>query len=519
MGETLTQTGRKTLLPPLGLLTVAALLPPSWELRLADLNTRALTASDWLWADLVMITGMIIQRQGVLNLIHEARERGKITVVGGPYATALSHEVMEAGVDFLVRGECEHTMSHFLSKLELGQRGSIIEADQKPALTASPVPRFDLVTPADYLTMGIQTSRGCPFDCEFCDIVSLYGRKPRYKEPHQVIAELEALYRLGWRREVLISDDNFIGNLDHARAILTRLIPWMQNRGEPFNFWTQASVNLGQHKEMIDLLTAANFGFVFLGVETPDLEILSRAHKHQNVKNPMGQSLATINANGLNMVASFVLGFDGEQPGAGDRICEFVEELGIPIMMLNLLQPLPNTRLWERLKKEQRLLPQQTDGDFHRLQFNYLPSRPQEEILAEYVRAIDRLYEPSRYLSRAYRYFLAMRPTRRALGLQTGEEKTARNLTTKGVPSLRPRCQEWATLIEMIWRRGIRPSYRWQFWRQLLGIYRQNPSRLRLYLICCAMGEDFFALRENILKMGQGSLLPEGRRPALDPLA
>jgi radical SAM superfamily enzyme YgiQ (UPF0313 family) len=156
-----------------------------------------------------------------------------------------------------------------------------------------------------------------------------------------------------------------------------------------------------------------------LGVETPDPEILSRAHKYQNIKNPQGQSLAAINANGLSMVASFVIGFDGEQPGAGDRICDFVEELGIPIMMLNLLQPLPNTRLWKRLKKEQRLLPRQTDGDFHGLQFNYLPSRPREEILAEYVRAIDRMYEPSRYLARVYRYFLVMRPTRRALARQT----------------------------------------------------------------------------------------------------
>ncbi len=311
-----------------------------------------------------MITGMIIQRQGILNLMREARERGKIIVVGGPYATSLSQEVMEAGADFLVRGECEHTMSHLLSKLELGRRGSIIETDQKPALTASPVPRFDLAVLGDYLTMGIQTSRGCPFDCEFCDIVSLYGRKPRYKDPAQVIAELEALYRLGWRGEVFISDDNFIGNLDQARAILTRLIPWMQDRGEPFSFWTQTSVNLGQHQEMIDLLTAANFGYVFLGVETPDPEILNRAHKYQNLKNPLGQSLAAINANGLSMIASFVIGFDGEKPGAGDRICEFVEELGLPVMMLNLLQPLPNTRLWERLKKEQRLLPQQTDAGF-----------------------------------------------------------------------------------------------------------------------------------------------------------
>jgi hypothetical protein len=182
-------------------------------------------------------------------------------------------------------------------------------------------------------------------------------------------------------------------------------------------------------------------------------------------------------------------------------------------MMLNLLQPLPNTRLWERLKKEQRLLPQQTDGDFYGLQFNYLPSRPQEEIRAEYVRAIDRMYEPSRYLARAYRYFRTMRPTRRALGLQTGEGKTARNRTTKELPSLRSRTREWVTLREMIWRQGIRPSYRWQFWRQLLGMYRKNPSRLQSYLVACAMGEDLFTLREDILKMEQGVYCRKGGGP------
>ena len=189
----------------------------------------------------------------------------------------------------------------------------MIEEDGKPEMTVSPVPRFDLITLDDYIAMGIQTSRGCPFDCEFCDIVSLYGRKPRYKDPGQVIAELETLYHLGWRGVVFISDDNFIGNQDHARAILNRLIPWMEAHGEPFSFWTQASVNLGQDREMIDLLTAANFGFVFLGVETPEPDILRAAGKYQNLRNSLQDSLATINANGLNLIASFIIGFDGEQ--------------------------------------------------------------------------------------------------------------------------------------------------------------------------------------------------------------
>jgi len=218
---------------------------------------------------------------------------------------------------------------------------------------------------------------------------------------------------------LFISDDNFIGNKDHARAILNRLIPWMEAHGEPFGFWTQASVNLGQDMEMIDLLTAANFRYVFLGVETPEPDILRGAGKYQNLRNPLKDSLAAINANGLNMVASFIIGFDGERRGAVDHIAEFAEELAIPIMMINILQPLPNTRLWKRLEKEGRLLHGKTSGDFYGMGFNYLPTRPPEEILGEFVRGLDYLYEPSRYLARVYRYFLVMRPTRRALARQT----------------------------------------------------------------------------------------------------
>jgi radical SAM superfamily enzyme YgiQ (UPF0313 family) len=503
LGESCAFAGRKALFPPLGLLTVAALLPPEWEFRLVDLNIRALTPADWQWADLVMISGMLIQEQGVLSLIQEAKGRGKTVVVGGPYATSMSQKVMEAGADFLVRGEGENTIPRLLAALQDGQGGGIIEADQRPELATSPVPRFDLVEFDDYLTMGIQTSRGCPFDCEFCDIVRLYGRKPRYKNPDQIIVELESLYRLGWRRDVFFSDDNFIGNRDHARAILTRLIPWMQSHGEPFCFWTQTSVNLGQDREMIDLLTAANFAYVFLGVETPEPKILHAVGKHQNLRNPLGQSLTTINANGLSMIASFVIGFDGEESGAGDRVCRFVEKHGIPVVILNLLHILPGTKLWDRLEKADRLVQCETSSDFYDLKFNYVPTRPQAEILSEYIRAIDRLYEPSRYLARVYRYYLTMRPTRLALALQAGEQKTAQPPSTPAHSSDSRNPRELAALFHLIWRQGIRPRHRWQFWRQLLGIYRQNPSRLIDYLLTCLLGENLFAFRRDILEKWQ----------------
>jgi radical SAM superfamily enzyme YgiQ (UPF0313 family) len=504
LAETYTFMGRKTLVPPLGLLTVAALLPQEWEFRLADLNIGALTAASWQWADLVMITGMIIQREGILRLVRQAKARGKTVIVGGPCATSLPQDMLEAGADFLVRGEGETAIPRLLAALRQGQPGGVIEEDGKPQMSISPVPRFDLATFEDYVTIGIQTSRGCPFDCEFCDIVSLYGRTPRYKDPGQVIAELETLYHLGWRGVVFISDDNFIGNRDQARAILKRLIPWMETHGEPFFFWTQASMNLGQDREMIDLLTAANFGYVFLGVETPEPDLLRAAGKYQNLRNSLQDSLMAINANGLNLIASFIIGFDGERRGAVDRIVEFVEELAIPITMINLLQPLPNTRLWQRLEQEGRLLHDKTSGDFYGMGFNYLPTRPPEEILAEFVRGLDLLYEPSRFLARVYRYFLAMRPTRRALGRQAGKNGPGPSRTSMQLPSSRRPSEGLAPLMRLILRQGIRDNCRWQFWKQLLGIFRQNPSRLKSYLVCCSMGEDLFALRRDILKKWHG---------------
>jgi len=504
LAESCKLKGCKTLLPPLGLLTVAALLPQEWEFRLVDLNTGALTSASWQWADLVMITGMIIQRESILSLVREAKEQGKTVIVGGPCVTSLPQDMLEAGADFLVRGEGETTIQRLLAALREGQPGGVLEEDGKPKMSTSPVPRFDLIKLDDYIAIGIQSSRGCPFDCEFCDIVNLYGRTPRYKDPGQVIAELETLYQLGWRGIVFISDDNFIGNKDHARTILKRLIPWMKAHGEPFRFWTQTSVNLGQDREMIDLMTAAQFAYVFLGVETPEPDILRAVGKYQNLRNPMKDSLATINANGLNMIASFIIGFDGERSGAVDRIAEFVEELAIPVMMINILEPLPNTRLWQRLEKEGRLLRDKTSGDFYGMGFSYLPTRPQEEILGEFVRGVDYLYEPSRFLARVYRYFLIMPPNRRALARQAKKDLPSPPQTLKELIPSRRSIESLVPLMRLLWRQGIRPSYRWQFWRQILGIYRQNPSRLKIYLICCSMGEDLFALRRDILKKWHG---------------
>ena len=487
--------GRKTPMPPLGLLTVAALLPGDWELRLVDLNVQQLRAGDWEWAEFVMLSGMIVQREGLLHLIREAKQRRKTVVVGGPFATSVPQDILEAGTDFLVRGEGENTIPLWLAAQQAGATHGVIEPDGLPDMTLSPVPRFDLLNLSDYISVGIQTSRGCPFNCEFCDIVNLYGRKPRYKSPDQALAELELLFNLGWKREVFICDDNFIGNQTHARAILKKLIPWMQSHGEPFSFWTQVSANLGNQTAMVDLMTAANFGNVFIGVESPDEAVLVGNRKYQNLKNPLGQSLTNISTNGLGVVPSFIMGFDQETKGAGDRICAFVEEHNLPAVMLNLLQALPNTALWDRLKQENRLTEIEVSADMIDASFNFLPARPAPEIVAEYIRTVDYLYEPTKFLARTYRYFLAMRPTRAA----AGRPKTPGHGNQKDRLPFHARGEDLLALLKLFWRQGIVADFRQQFWRQLAGVCRHNRSRLIQYLTQCAMGENLFAIRESLL--------------------
>jgi radical SAM superfamily enzyme YgiQ (UPF0313 family) len=487
--------GNKTVNPPLGLITVAALLPSAWELRLVDLNVSSLTEEDWQWADLILISAMYIQKDGLLALVREAKLRGKTVVAGGPYPTSLPAAVVEAGCDFVVRGEGENTMPLLLEALRHGQAG-IIENNEKPAMTTSPIPRFDLLRLNDYSAFTIQTSRGCPFDCEFCDVVNLFGRKPRYKSPQQVINELESLYGLGARGSVFICDDNFIGSKKHAQALLQELKPWLRSRGEPFKFMTQASVNLGQDLEMIDLMTAANFDKVFVGIESPDENVLQISHKFHNIKNPLVESLQNIQKNGLGVIGSFIIGLDGEKKGAGERICAFMEQTAIPVAMLGILQAAPHTRLWHRLEGEGRLRQDMGDdlGTFSAM--NLEPDRPEADIMQEYIDAWDYLYEPSRYLARAYRCYLAMRPAQ-ARAATAGGPPPKEGIFDRGM-SWRRIFTELKAFMQIIWWQGVRTPYRRQFWTQMIGMWRQNRSRFVEYIATCAVGEDLFNMRKVV---------------------
>lgn len=472
--------GLKAVIPPLGIITVAALLPSTWDIRFYDRNVACENEADWEWCDLVILSAMIVQKSDFQALIQKAVRLGKKVAVGGPYPTSVPKDALDAGAHFLILDEGEMTVPQFLAAINRGDTQGTFRSSEKPDVTQSPIPRFDLLQRDAYLMMAIQFSRGCPFNCEFCDIISLYGRKPRTKEPSQALIELQTLYDLGWRGSLFIVDDNFIGNQRNVKRFLRELIPWMQQRNYPFTFITEASVNLAEDDELLQLMGEAGFFAVFLGIETPDQDSLQVTRKLQNTRNPLVEACDKINKAGLLIYAGFILGFDGEKTGAGDRIQAFVEQTSIPQPMLGILQALPNTALWDRLKKEQRLITSDSHptGDQNTL-MNFIPTRPITEIAKEYVEGFWTLYEPRNYLKRCFKQCLKIESLNR-------KQQTMQFPLRKGL-----------TLIaQLIWHQGIRRSeIRGQFWYQLWIVLLKKPQVLNMYLGLCAAGEHFWEYR------------------------
>lgn len=473
--------GLKAVIPPLGIITVAALLPQEWEIRFYDRNVNPESEADWQWCDLVILSAMLVQKADFQALIQKAGQYGKKVAVGGPYPTSVPEDALSVGAHYLVLDEGEITVPLFLEALAQGQTRGTFRSLEKPDVTRSPMPRFDLLQRDAYYMMAIQFSRGCPFNCEFCDIISLYGRKPRTKEPEQALAELQRLYDLGWRGSLFIVDDNFIGNQRNVKRFLRELIPWMKQRNYPFTFITEASVNLAEDEELLHLMQQAGFFAVFLGIETPDQDSLQVSRKVQNTRNPLVEACHKINQAGLLIYAGFILGFDGEKSGAGDRIQAFVEQTAIPQPMLGILQALPNTALWNRLKAEKRLLDGvgiMDVGDQNTL-MNFIPTRPLDEIAREYVTGFWTLYEPAHYLKRCLQQCLLIAPH------LTPQQKTQFPLRR----SLR-------LVAQLIWQQGIRRSQlRQQFWQQLWVILSRAPQMVNLYLGLCLVGEHFWTYR------------------------
>jgi len=470
--------GLKAFIPPLGIITVAALLPKDWEIRFFDRNVESETEADWNWCDVVILSAMLVQKPDFLGLIRKAVEMGKKVAVGGPYPTSVPEDALDSGADYLILDEGEMTVPLFIEALAKNQAKGIFRSPEKPDVTTSPCPRFDLLNRDAYFMMAVQFSRGCPFNCEFCDIISLYGRKSRTKEPIQLLTELESLYDLGWRGSIFMVDDNFIGNTRNVKLFLRELIPWMKQHNYPFTFITEASVNLAEDDELLELMVEAGFYSVFLGIETPDQDSLEMTRKQQNTRNSLLQACRKINQAGLLIYAGFIIGFDGERTGAGERIQAFVEQTNIPQPMLGILQAIPNTALWDRLKQEKRLDENVALSDQNNL-MNFVPTRPLCEIAQEYVEGIWKLYEPSSYFRRSFEQCLN-------LGLQPKQRQKMKFPLGKGL----------RIVSQIIWLQGFRRSQtRLQFWQQLWTIVVKKPQVLNIYLGLCAAGEHFWEYR------------------------
>ena len=499
---------RKVLLPPLGMVTVAALLPQHWEFKLADRNVREVTEAEWAWAELVIISGMIVQKGDMATQIANAKQRGLPVAVGGPFASSTPDAPELDLADFKVLDEGEITLQMFIEAIESGaSSGRFSSNGEKPDVTGTPIPRFDLLELDAYDSMSVQFSRGCPFQCEFCDIIVLYGRKPRTKDPAQLIAELQSLYDLGWRRSIFLVDDNFIGNKRNAKLLLPALKQWQIEHDYPFSFATEASVDLAADDEMMQMMAESRFDSVFLGIETPDEASLETARKLQNTRSSLEESVDRITSYGIRVMAGFIIGFDGEKTGAGQRIVEFVTRTGIPAAMMGMLQALPNTGLWHRLEKEGRLIQgtSAAKGVNQTNLLNFVPTRPIRDIANEYVDAFCALYEPNAYMDRVHSYYLKVGAPRWHQFLRP----------STGAPKL-PAMSDVRALSIVVWRQGIKRNTRTRFWRYMLDIARRNPSQLEQFLVVLAHNEHFLEYRSVVTMEIQEQLktLPPELPPA-----
>ena len=383
-----------------------------------------------------------------------------------------------ASADYLVLDEGEITIPMFIEAINRGEPSGTFRTEEKAAVTETPIPRYDLLDMTAYDNMSVQFSRGCPFQCEFCDIIVLYGRKPRTKEPKQLLKELDCIYDLGWRGGVFMVDDNFIGNKRNVKLLLKELKEWMREKDYPFSFDTEASVDLANDEELMDLMAECSFKKVFLGIETPDEASLALTQKYQNTRDPLSESVDKITRYGLQVMAGFIIGFDNEKKGAGDRIVSFVEQTGIPMAMFSMLQALPNTALWHRLEKEGRMLDQGANINQTTL-MNFVPTRPIEDIATEYVNGFYQLYDPNTYLDRTFRYFMK-------LGVPRHSGK--RKVDSKSIKAL----------LTICWRQGILRETRWKFWNHLAQVFGRNPKLVPLYLVACAYLEHFIEYRQIV---------------------
>ena len=453
---------------PLGLITVAALLPKNWEIRLVNRNTELLTGEDFDWADMVMTGGMLPQRNDALHIIDMCLACDKPVVVGGPDVT--SSPAIYGAANFQVLGEAEEIMKDFISAWRSGERKGVFEAPMgKTDVTKSPTPRFDLLKLDQYLHVGVQFSRGCPFSCEFCDIIELYGRVPRTKTTEQVMSELDALYALGYRGHVDFVDDNLIGNKKALKQFLPALKHWQTEKKFPFEFSTEASINLADDAELLRSLAETNFFAVFIGIESPDTDTLVMTQKKQNTRRSLQQSIETIHKAGIFVNAGFIVGFDSEKGSVAAGMIECIEDTSIPVCMVGLLYALPTTQLTRRLLAEGRLYSgseQTQSGDQCTAGLNFETKRPRRDILSDYRTVLDAIYNPIAYFGR-------VRRLGRMLRRQHAHKMIKGDL------------RSFVRLLFRIHRAG--PGAARQFWHMLLDCALHNPKALPYVVMVSAL--------------------------------
>jgi radical SAM superfamily enzyme YgiQ (UPF0313 family) len=467
--------GKKAAFPPLGLLTISAMLPESWERKLVDMNVEPLTDAHIEWADMVFISAMIVQRESLEEVIQRCKARGKKVAVGGPYVSTSAELLPDA--DFIFIGEAETTLQEFVVDLKLGSPKRIYEADEKPSLLETPVPDFKLIDLSRYSAMNVQYSRGCPFQCEFCDIIEIYGRMPRTKSNEQMLAELEALRETGWRGMVFIVDDNFIGNKRNVKRFLPELIRWSERRGFPFSFITEASVNLAEDDQLLEMMRAAGFRRVFLGIETPVEESLKEAQKGQNTRRDLLESVQKIQSYGMEVMAGFIVGFDNDPEDIFERQINFIRESAIPLAMVGLLTALPNTQLWRRLEREGRLLGE-SHGNNTDCTLNFVPKMDTSRLIEGYKSVIQNIYSASEYYERSLD----------CLG-RLGNQKSE------------PRAQNFISdlrsFVKLIVTLGVRDAEAAPaFWLYLIRVIKSHRRNFTYAMTLAAMGYHFRKVTE-----------------------
>ncbi len=399
---------KKAAVPPLGLITVSAMLPTTWQKKLVDMNVSALLTSDIVWADYVFISAMYIQKESVSNIIEECIKYKVKIVAGGPLFTQEFNNYPQ--IDHFILNEAEITLPLFLKDLDNGHPPKkIYKTDEYADITLTPVPDYHLLSRKDYAFMNIQVSRGCPFSCDFCEITALLGRKVRMKDTNQIIKELEILYNLNWRGSVFIVDDNFIGN---KKEIKNNLLPamkkWMQIHKYPFTFNTETSINLADDEELMSLMIETGFSSTFIGIETPEEKSLQECNKVQNKNRDLLQSVKKIQNAGLQVSGGFIVGFDSDSPTVFQRQIDFIQQSGIVSAMVGLLNAPKNTRLYQRLEAENRLTTEAT-GSNTDLSMNFIPKMNYQELMEGYKTIIQNIYTVKPYYKRIRQFLLNYR--------------------------------------------------------------------------------------------------------------